>query len=220
MKLGAALKKLSEEKKLAPNPKEIEKALECVGFKKIKLYLEEKQIEIKFPCLSLDFGGIGKGYAIDRAVKILKAYGIERGITNFGGNIYAMQSPPGEGGWDVGIQHPRDETEVLTLLKVEDIAVSTSGDYERYFEIDSRRLSHIIDPRDGFPVESVPSVTVIAKDATDADALSTAITVMKRDKAIKLIEGLKGVGAMIVTEGGGRLSIYKTPFFRRFEADF
>ncbi len=104
--------------------------------------------------------------------------------------------------------------------KVEDIAVSTSGDYQRYFEIDGRRFSHIIDPRNGFPVESIPSVTVIAKDATDADALSTAITVMKRDKAIKFIEDLKDVGAMIVTEEGRRLSIYKTPFFRRVEKGF
>ncbi len=109
--IGKAIKlwKLSEEKNTLPRPQEIKKALECVGFKKINLYPEEKQIEIESPCLSLDFGGIGKGYALDRAVKILKAHGIERGIISFGGNIYAMQPPLGEVGWDVGIQHPRDE---------------------------------------------------------------------------------------------------------------
>ena len=106
---------------------------------------------------------------------------------------------------------------MLTLLKVEDIAVSTSGDYERYFEVNGRRFSHIIDPKDGLPVESVPSVTVIAKDGTDADALSTALSVMKRDKAIKFIEGLKGVGVMIVREEKGKLSIYKNPSFSKLE---
>ncbi|MGH7799698.1 MAG: FAD:protein FMN transferase [Thermodesulfobacteriota bacterium] len=208
---------VSEEKNLMPNRDEIESAQDCIGFDKIKLYPREKQIELQSPCLSLDFGGIGKGYALDRAVKILRLHGIKRGIINFGGNIYAMQPPPEEDGWDVGIRHPRDEAEVLTLLKVEDIAVSTSGDYERYFEVDGRRFSHIIDPRDGLPVESVPSVTVIAHDATDADALSTALSAMKRNKAIKFIEGLKDVGVMIVREEKGKLSIYKNPSFSKLE---
>ena len=207
----------SEEKSLLPNRVELERAQDCIGFEKIKLYPREKQIELKSPCLSLDFGGIGKGYALDRAVRILRLYGVNRGIVNFGGNIYAMQPPPGAYGWDVGIRHPRDEDEVLTLLKVEDVAVSTSGDYERYFEVNGRRFSHIIDPKDGLPVESVPSVTVIAKDATDADALSTALSVMKRDKAIKFIEGLKDVGVMIVREEKGKLSIYKNPSFSKLE---
>ena len=208
---------VGEQKNLMPNRDEIQKAQDCIGFGKIKLYPMEKQIELESPCLSLDFGGIGKGYALDRAVRILRSYGIKRGIVNFGGNIYAMQPPPGEDGWDVGIRHPRDEDEVLTLLKVEDVAVSTSGDYERYFEVNGRRFSHIIDPRDGLPVESVPSVTVIAKDATDADALSTAFSVMKRDKAIRFIEGLKDVGVMIVREEKGKLSIYKNPSFSKLE---
>ena len=209
--------RVSEEKNLMPNRDEIESAQDCIGFDKIKLYPREKQIELQSPCISLDFGGIGKGFALDRAVKILRSYGIKRGIVNFGGNIYAMQPPPGVDGWDVGIRHPRDEAEVLTLLKVEDIAVSTSGDYERYFEVNGRRFSHIMDPKDGLPVESVPSVTVIAKDGTDADALSTALSVMKRDKAIKFIEGLKGVGVMIVREEKGKLSIYKNPSFSKLE---
>ena len=208
---------VGEQKNLMPNRDEIQRAQDCIGFDKMKLYPREKQIELQSPCLSLDFGGIGKGFALDRAVKILRSYGIKRGIVNFGGNIYAMQPPPGEDGWDVGIRHPRDEAEVLTLLKVEDIAVSTSGDYERYFEVNGRRFSHIIDPRDGLPVKSVPSVTVIARNATDADALSTALSVMKRDKAIRFIEGLKDVGVMIVREEKGKLSIYKNPSFSKLE---
>ncbi|HEY7535974.1 MAG TPA: FAD:protein FMN transferase, partial [Thermodesulfobacteriota bacterium] len=205
-----------EEKNSMPNLKDAAK--NCMGFDKIKLYPQEKQIELNSPCMSLDFGGIGKGYALDKAVRILRLHGIKRGIVNFGGQIYAMQPPPGEDGWSVGIRHPRDETQVLTLVKVKDLSVSTSGDYERYFEIKGKRFSHIIDPRDGFQVESVPSVTVIAKDATDADALSTALTVMKKGRAIQLIDQVKGIGAMIVTEENGKLYIYKNPFFIKLEA--
>ncbi|MGH7908532.1 MAG: FAD:protein FMN transferase, partial [Thermodesulfobacteriota bacterium] len=209
--------RVSEEKNLMPNHDEIESAQDCIGFGKLDLYPQEKQIELKSPCLSLDFGGIGKGYALDRAVKILRLHGIKRGIVKFGGNIYAMKPSPGEDGWDVGIRHPRDEDEVLTILKVEDLAVSTSGDYERYFEVNGRRFSHIIDPRDGLPVEFVPSVTVIANNGTDADALSTALSVMKPDKAIKFIECLKDVGVMIVREEKGKLSIYRNPSFSKLE---
>jgi thiamine biosynthesis lipoprotein len=208
----------NEEKNSMPSPKDIDKARDCIGFGKIKLYPKEKQVELNSPCISIDFGGIGKGYALDRAVRILRFNGIKRGIVNFGGHIYAMQHPPGEDGWRVGIRHPRDETRVFTLIRVEDVAVSTSGDYERYFEIKDERFSHIIDPRDGFPIESVPSVTVIAKDATDADALSTALTVMKKDRAIQLLDHLKDVGAMIITEKNGNLLIYKNPIFNRVEA--
>ncbi len=208
----------SREKNSMPNTKDIYRAKDCMGFEKIKLYPEEKQIELSSPCVSLDFGGIGKGYALDRAVRILRQHGIKRGIVNFGGNIYAMKPPPGEDGWNIGIRHPRDETQVLTLVRVEDVAVSTSGDYERYFEVNGKRFSHIINPRDGFPVESVPSVTVIAKDGKGADALSTALTVMRNDRAIHFLDQLKDVGAMIVTEETGRLLIYKNPFFSRLEA--
>jgi thiamine biosynthesis lipoprotein len=212
--------KIGSEKNTLPGPEEIEKVKECVGFKKVKLYPEEKWIELQSPCLSLDFGAIGKGYAIDKAVTVLESYGVERGIVNFGGNIYAMGPPPGEDGWTVGVRHPRDEGKVLNLLKIKNMSVSTSGDYERYFEIKGRRFSHIIDPRSGFPVDVTPSVTVISKSATEADALSTGFSVMGRDQALKLLEELSHVGAMIVIENEGKLLIHRSPSFRKFEGSY
>jgi thiamine biosynthesis lipoprotein ApbE len=201
-----------------PGAKTLEKTVsECIGFGKIQLYPEKSEIEIKSPCLSFDFGGIGKGYAIDRAVKILKSKGIKSGIVNFGGEIYAIGAPRGKKGWLIGVKNPIKHKDVLTFIEVNDIAVSTSGNYERYFEIGGRRFSHIIDPRTGLPVDSVPSVTVIAENATDADALSTAISVMGKEKSIEVLKGLDRVGVMIVTGGKNKHTIYKNGSFQGFE---
>lgn len=208
----------SQQKDDMPDEKVIKRTVsECVGSKKISLYPREKEIELKSSCLSIDFGGIGKGYAVDRALKILRDKGIENGLINFSGNIYAIGSPPGEEGWRIAIKHPRMKDEALTFIEVRDMAVSTSGDYERYFEIGGKRFSHIIDPRTGYPVEYVPSVTVIAENATDADALSTAVSVMGKEKSVETLEKLERVGAIIVTGYGGDLSIYKDSFFKGYE---
>jgi len=211
--------RIGQKKNTVPDSETIKKTVsECVGFGKIGLYPDKKEIDIKSPCLSIDFGGIGKGYAVDRAVGILRSKGIKSGIVNFSGNMYAIGSPPGEKGWMIGVQHPRKKDKVLTFIEIKDMAVSTSGDYERYFEIQHKRFSHILDPRSGFPVGSVPSVTVIAQDATDADALSTGISVLGKNEGIRVISKLDRVGAMIVTEEKGGLSIYKDAFFKSFES--
>jgi thiamine biosynthesis lipoprotein ApbE len=208
----------SQQKDDMPDEKTIKRTVsECVGPNKISLYPREKEIELKSSCLSIDFGGIGKGYAVDRALRILKGKGIESGIINFSGNIYAIGSPPGEKGWRIAIRHPRMKEEALTFIEVRNMAVSTSGDYERYFEINGQRFSHIVDPRTGYPVEYVPSVTIVAENATDADALSTAVSVMGKEKSVEILEKLERVGAIIVTEDDGNLSIYKDSFFKSFE---
>lgn len=208
----------SQQKDDMPDEKVIKRTVsECVGSKKISLYTREKEIELKSSCLSIDFGGIGKGYAVDRALRILRGEGIESGMINFSGNIYAIGSPPGEKGWRIAIRHPRMKEEALTFVEVRDMAVSTSGDYERYFEINGKRFSHIIDPRTGYPVEYVPSATVIAENATDADALSTAVSVIGGEKSVETLEKLERVGAIIVTGHEGDLSIYKDSFFKGFE---
>jgi thiamine biosynthesis lipoprotein len=210
----------SQEKNTLPDTERIRRMVSrCVDFGKIKLYSDgnKNEIDIESPCISIDFGGIGKGYAIDRAVRILKKKGIKRGMINFGGEIYGIGSPPGEKGWIVGVRHPSKKNEVLTLIQVRDMAVSTSGDYERYFTIEGRRFSHIIDPRTGFPVDSVPSVTVLAESATDADALSTAISVMGKSEGIRVIKSFDRAGVMVVTSERNNLSIYKDDFFKSFE---
>jgi thiamine biosynthesis lipoprotein ApbE len=208
-----------QQKNTIPDSEAIKKTVsECVGYEKIMLHAQENQVELKSPCLSIDFGGIGKGYAIDRAVRILRDKGIKSGLINFSGNLYAIGAPPGEKGWSIGVKHPRNKDEVLTFIEVKDRGVSTSGDYERYFEINGKRFSHIFDPRTGYPVETVPSATVIAENATDADALSTAISVMGKAESLESLGKFDRAGVMIVTLEKDTLSIYKNTFFQDHEA--
>jgi len=122
----------SEERNKVPTENEINEALKCVGYQKIKLYPSSNEIELDPPCVRLDFGGIGKGYAVDNVVKILNKHGIKRGIVNFSGNIFAMNPPPESDGWDIGIRNPKVESEPITIVRISNMSISTSGDYERY----------------------------------------------------------------------------------------
>ncbi|MFQ5835694.1 MAG: FAD:protein FMN transferase, partial [bacterium] len=157
--------------------------------------------------MQIDLGGIAKGYAVDRAIESLRKNGIRRALVNAGGDLYALGSGPGKEKWQVGIQDPREEDKLLGIIKVKDVGVATSGDYRRYFTIEGRRFSHIVNPKTGQTVQDVPmSVTVIAPDATTADALATGVFVLGPQKGIELIESLPQVEGMIVSEGMKRIS--------------
>ena len=126
------------------------------------------------PAVQLDLGGYAKGYALDEAVRILKAHGIRNALVNIGGNLIAL-GQHGKQAWRIGIQHPRQPGMLATLDLHDGEALGTSGDYQRYFEVGGKRYSHLIDPRTGYPVDSMQSVTVLvsgARAGTRSDALS------------------------------------------------
>ena len=175
----------------APTKTEIEDARRCVGYKKVALFPKRGEISLNPACVRLDYGAIGKGYAVDRAVGILKKYGIRRGIINFGGNIYALGPPPGKDGWVVGIQDPFDSSKSMIEIVVREQGVATSGDYERFFEIGGKRYSHIIDPRTGVPSTGVKSSTVVSGDAATADALATAFSVLCESESMSALKRIK-----------------------------
>jgi thiamine biosynthesis lipoprotein len=125
------------------------------------------------PAVQLDFGGYAKGYALDRAADILREYGIENALVNVGGNIMALGRREGRP-WRVGLESPRGKGVLATIELADGEAIGTSGDYRRYYEIDGRRYSHIIDPRTGYPVPGVQSVTVLVPKQAGAGALSDA----------------------------------------------
>ncbi len=157
--------------------------------------------------LSLDFGAVAKGYAADEAVKILRDGGIENAMLNLGGNIAVIgesESNRGRGFWTIGIKNPFNTNEPVGTLSVSDCFVSVSGWYERYYEVDGKRYHHITDSETGFPAESgVASVAVISRDGTLADALSTALFVMGKEKALGFYEsGVYSFEAVIVTDDG------------------
>ncbi len=147
--------------------------------------------------VQLNFGAVAKGYAVDKAIELLKRNGINTALVNAGGEIRELGRD-----WVVGIQHPRSSTNLLGTLKLNGMAVATSGDYEQYFEKDGKRYHHILDPKTGYPSDKCRSVTVIAQTDMEADALATAVFVLGKDEGMKLIETLENTEVMIVDSLG------------------
>src|SRR5262249_21329305 len=138
----------------------------------IILNYHEKTIHFDREGIELDLGGIAKGYAVDRAVAVLKQHNIERALVNAcGSTIYGLGSPPREVAWTLNLQDPMDRRKVAMKLRLRNKALSVSGSYEKFFEIDGVRYSHIMDPRIGKPVQGILSVAVITSDGTRGDAL-------------------------------------------------
>ena len=193
--------------KSMPDKETIENALKDVGYKNIEL--DPKKLSIKFlnKGTKIDFGGIAKGYAVDRAKDILAAHGIKNGLINLGGNMFALGSAPAKKKWKIGVEDPRNKGKLLHSFELTDMAISTSGNYERFFEIEGKRYSHIINPITGEPCQGIISVTVMADSAEEADALSTAIFVMGEEKGLNLAKSIKGIKVLMLKEDG-RLILY------------
>ncbi len=161
----------------------------------------------------VDLGGIAKGYAIDRAVETMKEAGCVGGLVDVGGDIRCFGTKPGGHPWRIAVRAPWGPR-YAGVLGLQSAAVCTSGDYLRFVEIKGERYSHIIDPRSGTPVDKVPSVTVIAPDATTADALATAVSVLGPKEGLDLVKGLAGVECLLVVRGpAGRVLLLRSSGF-------
>lgn len=165
------------------------------------LWLEGRRVHKAAPHLAVDLGGIAKGYAIDRAIELLRQSGIANASVNAGGDLRLL-GRRGERPWRIGIRHPRSAEELLATLELTDRAVVTSGDYERYYEQDGRRYHHLFDPRSGQPARLVRSVTLVADSAMLADALATAVFVLGTESGLELLSAYPGVEALIVDAQG------------------
>lgn len=163
---------------------------------------------IKKNNILLDFGAIAKGYATDKATEVLKSYGIKNALVNIGGEIEAT----GEG-WTVGIEHPRIHNLLIAKIKIKNYCVSTSGDYEKFFFEKDERYCHIFNPQTGYPADSCQSVTIINKNGTLADALSTACFVLGPINALKLINSLPDTEGLVIDNRGNQ---YMSNGFNKF----
>ena len=191
-----------------PDLHEIEETMLLVGYEKVMLDGESTSIMMP-PGMELDLAGIAKGYGVDRAAAVLRERGAENGLVNLGGNIYAFGAAPGEKGWRVGIRDPRGGRRVIGSLVLVDEAVSTSGNYENYVEIEGAVYGHIIDPRAGRPVSHMLSVTVVALTAIEADALSTGLFVLGPESGEKALQHVPGARALFAIPNG-RGTIYRS----------
>jgi thiamine biosynthesis lipoprotein len=167
------------------------------------LQLDGLRVTKRSPGLALDLGGIAKGYAVDRAIAVLKEHGVSSAAVNAGGDMYLLGTPP-QRLWRIGIQHPRRRGAVLETIGLRDAAVVTSGDYERFFERDGVRYHHIFDPASGFPARGCQSVTIVADSVALADALATAVFVLGPQQGLRLLESYAGSEGLIIDSEGRR----------------
>lgn len=181
-----------------PTRQALKDAKDLVGFKQVMLNEADTTVFLERPGMKLDLGGIAKGYAIDRAAAILSQQGVRNFIINAGGDIYACGSKTGERKWAVGLQHPRKPGELLATFEAQDVAVATSGDYQRYKFIDGIRYHHIIDPHTGMPADRNQSVTVFSATAEQADVWATYLFIVGKKNALRCSE----IEALFVTADG------------------
>ncbi len=184
-----------------PSAEAVKASLENVGWRGIAVDPKAKTLFLSKPGMRIGLGAIAPGYAGDLAMAKIRALGIQDACVNMSGDVLLIGRKDGKP-WNVGVTHPRKKGESLLVLPVSNAAVSTSGDYERYFEQDGKRYCHIIDPRTGYPAEGCRSVTIVAPNLAFADGLATGVFVMGPEKGMALVESLEGVHAAIVAADG------------------
>ncbi|MDR4459907.1 MAG: FAD:protein FMN transferase [Nitrospirales bacterium] len=186
-----------------PPQEDLEALRPQIELSNVQLDETTRSVWLRRPGMSIDVGGIGKGYAADLAVKVMRTTGATAGVVALSGDIKTFGRMPDAQRFVFGIQHPRKEQgEVLGRIELEDEAVSTAGDYQRYFMRDGVRFHHILDPQTLHPARGCQSVTIIAKEGVMADGLDTGIFVMGPDQGMALIESLPDVEGVIVDQEG------------------
>ncbi len=171
----------------SPSDAKIKEALASVGFNNIVLDREKRTVFLKKDGVGLDLSAIAKGYAVDKAAKVIKECGISSAIINAGGDIYCVGKKNIFQKWNVGIKDPDDNKKIIKVIHIRGKAVATSGGYEKFLIRQGKKYSHLIDPRTGLPTEISRNATVVARTCALADALATALCVLSKDK----IETLK-----------------------------
>jgi thiamine biosynthesis lipoprotein len=182
-----------------PAPAEIAARLPLVDYRAVAIDEPPGTAFVSRPRMRVHLGGIGKGYAVDRAVAILRARGFADFLVRAGGDLFASGAP-GEQPWRLGIANPRGApNDSFATVELRDRTLSTSGDYERFFIHDGQRYHHILDPDTGQPARGCVSVTIVAESAVVADGLSTGVFILGPEAGMALVERLPGVEAVIVT---------------------
>jgi thiamine biosynthesis lipoprotein len=185
-----------------PTPEALARACRAVGWRHLALDRGARTVRFTRPGMRIDLGGFAKGYAVDNAARILRAQGIRHAMVSAGGDSRVIGDRRGRP-WTIGIRDPRGgPADVVAVLPLEDVSISTSGDYERYFDAGGERFHHLIDPATGRSPASVRSVTVLAADGLTSEALSKAVFVLGTARGLALIDSFPGVDAIVVDAAG------------------
>lgn len=183
-----------------PSEEEISNSIKKVGYQNISIDKEAQTVFLKLKGMKIGFGAIGKGYAADKAKALLIEKGVKAGIINASGDLNAWGKQADGSDWMVAITNPLNKNKVFSWLPINDSAIVTSGNYEKFISFDGIRYSHIIDPRTGYPSTGIISTSIMTINAELADAISTSVFVMGVETGLDFINQLKGVDCIIIDE--------------------
>ncbi|MEZ0611585.1 FAD:protein FMN transferase [Fibrella sp. WM1] len=183
-----------------PDPEQVRQSVQLIDYRKVRLDAAEQSVMLVESGMRIGFGGIGKGYAAERARYVMQQLGVQSGVVNASGDLTAWGTQPNGQPWTIGIADPNARQTAFSRLSISGYAVATSGDYEKYVLIGGKRYSHTIDPRTGYPVTGLKSVTIIAPNAELADALATPIMVMGPQVGLHLIDQLPNIGCIVIDD--------------------
>ena len=183
-----------------PDKDVAKKTVELINYENIILNKNDQTVFLKNKGMRIGFGGIGKGYAAECAKKILKQNGIESGIVNAAGDLTALGYQENGEAWTIGIADPNKKESVFSTFNITNTSVATSGNYEKFVIIDGKKYSHTIDPKTGYPISGIKSVTIIAENAEIADALATPVTVMGIEVGLNFINQIPNIGCIIIDD--------------------
>jgi len=183
-----------------PDKEIAKKMVRLINYRNIELNDENCAIFLRERGMRIGFGGIGKGYAAERAKLIMKQLGVESGVVNASGDLTAWGLQPDGKKWTIGIANPDASHQVFSYLNISGLAVATSGNYEKFVMIDGKKYSHTINPRTGLPVAGIKSVTIISTNAEIADAMATPVTIMGVYAGLDMINQIKDIEAIIIDD--------------------
>ena len=187
--------------RVRPSAQALEQGRRAVGYQHLILDARERTVRFARPGMRIDLGGFAKGHAVDNATAILRHRGIEHAMVSAGGDSRVIGDRRGRP-WTIGVRDPRRAGDMVAVLPLEDVSISTSGDYERYFDDAGERCHHLIDPATGRSPHHVHSVTILADDGLTTEALSKSVFVLGVEKGMRLIESLRGADAVVVDARG------------------
>lgn len=183
-----------------PDAEAAKESVRLINYNNVMLDTENQTVFLKEKGMRIGFGGIGKGYAAESAKRLLIKNGVKSGIVNAAGDLTTWGNQPSGKPWTISIADPENKHEAFSSLSISGLAVATSGSYEKYVIIDGKKYSHTIDPKTGFPVSGIKSVTIICPNAELADAMATPITVLGVDAGLSLINQMQQIACIIIDD--------------------
>jgi len=183
-----------------PNKETAKNMVRLINYKNIELDEDKCTVYLREKGMRIGFGGIGKGYAAERAKQVMRSQGVESGVVNASGDLTTWGLRPDSKEWTIAIANPNAAHEAFSYMNISDMAAATSGNYEKFVVIDGKKYSHTIDPHTGLPIRGIKSVTIITTNAELADAMATPVTIMGINAGLDLINQMKNIEAIIIDD--------------------